>query len=125
MIERRHFPRYTFELEFRVVNQSDQDFRVRANDISEAGISLAITQSVINGLADQGIGLEISNKFQIIPVNEYENMQPGVFIECQVMHIRRLSQEHYLIGAWFNATSSSQQEQINLLLKNARHTNED
>lgn len=125
MNERRHFPRYTCEIEFRVKNTSEQDYRVQANDISEAGISLVVSQSTITGLANNGLSLEIGSKFQLMPCDGSESSPRAVTLKCQIMHVRRLSQEHYLIGAWFNASNPDEQADINSLLGKARHTTED
>ena len=126
MTERRHFPRYACELDFMIIAEPDLYYPVTATDISEAGISLTVSQSVMNSLAEANTTLEIGNKFLLAQTERYE---PANAIEqsipCQVMHARRLSQDFYVIGAWFNNTSSTETDLINHWIQISRHTIEE
>lgn len=108
MSERRHFPRYTCDLELQIQSPQGQYHPVKGNDISEAGISLIVPQSVKTGLANEGISLDIAKKF-LLQLPDCKNMAgEKLEIECQIMHVRRLSQEIYLIGAWFNSAEAAE-----------------
>jgi len=117
MIERRFFPRYHFEMQLRLHGGEEQEFSVDANEISEAGLSFMIPLSILNSLAGSGHAMEIGNKFKIsIP----SDAQFEISIDCQIMHIRRLSQQHYLIGVWFGQLTDQEQAIIKRLVNNAK-----
>jgi len=122
MIERRFFPRYHCGIQLKLHAGEDHEFLVDANEISEAGLSFMITLSILNSLADSGHAMEIGNKFQIsIP----SDAQFEMCIECQIMHIRRLSQEQYLIGIWFGQLTDQEQAIISRLISNAKHNGDE
>ncbi|WP_455198515.1 PilZ domain-containing protein [Kaarinaea lacus] len=126
MTERRHFPRYACEFDFMIIAEPDQYYPVTANDISEAGISLSVAQSVMHSLAEANSALEIGNKFLLAQTDrDTPASAPGEPVHCQVMHARRLSQDFYLIGAWFNNNSTIETERINHWLNISRHTIEE
>jgi len=121
MDERRHFPRYACDLELQIQSPNGRGHPVRSNDISAAGISLRIPQSVISELASEGASLDIGNTFVLLlpTTGKHVGEKPG--IECRVMHVRRLSQDYYLIGAWFNSALAADLLEKCTLLVNARH----
>ena len=122
MIERRFFPRYHCEMQFKLHGEKDQEFFVNCEEISEAGLSFMVSLSILNSLADAGQAMEIGNRFQItLPADP----QFELSIECQIMHMRRLSQEHYLIGVWFGKLSEQDRAIMDRLISNAKIHNEE
>lgn len=125
MIDRRHFPRYNCQAQFRIITPDEQVFAAEACDISDAGISLTISHAVITGLSNTGLHLDVGEKFQLSPLLISQgNALQDIQIDCQVMHIRRLSQDHYLIGAWFNEPDKTALAYINRLIQNAHQASD-
>jgi c-di-GMP-binding flagellar brake protein YcgR len=123
MIERRHFPRYSCELQLGICSPENGIYSVQANDISNAGISLMVSQSVLSRLSAEGLSLETGTRFQLTRVlNNTDPEAAQTRFACQVMHVRRLSQEHYLIGAWFNDMEDTERHALQTLIDNARNT---
>ena len=123
MKERRHFPRYSCDFELQISSpQAGRVHPVQSHDISEAGISLMVSQSVKTRLAQEGTTLDIGNKFiLLVPATDSHPGEPQK-IECQVMHVRRLSQELYQVGAWLNSSSAAELSSWSDLLSNASQT---
>lgn len=116
MIERRFFPRYHCEMQFKLHGEKDQEFFVNCEEISQAGLSFMVSLSVLNSLADTGNPMEIGNRFKItLPADP----QFELSIECQIMHMRRLSQELYLIGVRFGKSTDQDRAIIDRLVTNA------
>ncbi len=116
MIDRRFFPRYSCEMQLKINTHDEQGFIVEANEISEAGLSFKITLTILNSLFNIGCSMEIGDRFVMtIPADN----QFGLDIECQIMHLRRLSQENYQMGVWFGQLQDNEQAIIRRLVNDA------
>ena len=125
MQERRHYPRYSCDAQLRICGSADHQYVVEANDISEAGISLTIAQSVVTNLSSQGVSLDIGSKFDLLLPVVGNDAGESTTICCQVMHARRLSQDYFFIGAWFTEPLETMGVGVNNLIINARNAEED
>lgn len=120
--ERRHYPRYQFTRPLQISQPGTGSYPVQGNDLSEAGVSLRVSQAVMVKLSSEGGGLHTGSHFLLELPDEDNNTSP---IACQVMHARRLSQDSYLVGAWYADPHTGQLPALRALLDNARDSAED
>lgn len=113
MQERRLSPRYPFTRPLDVRGRHGEVFAARSCDISAAAIGLLMARSVVIALAQGGSILTAGDQFEVVVARN------GLSLDCRVRHIRRLSQEQYMVGAWFADLTPEQDAALGLLLQEA------
>jgi len=118
MKERRSAPRYTCQTAINVHSTDNHTHSAQACNISEIGISFYLDDKEILNLYNEGVILNIGDAFNLTFKSNHNNSNSA--IHCLVKQVRRLSQNMYLVGAWFNHLKAEEQLIINNLLKEAR-----
>lgn len=118
MKERRLCPRYEFETDLSVQVGEARAYRVNSCDVSEVGISFYLSQSMLSSLNSAGQHLDIGDRIQLSLKDHAKGADIAVF--CQIKHMRRLSQDRYLIGTWFERIKPDFQNKLNGLLHLAK-----
>jgi len=113
MQERRLSPRYPFTRPVEVRGRRREVFAARSCDISGAAIGLVMARSAVIALAQGGSILTTGDQFEVVLARD------GLSLDCRVRHIRRLSQEQYMVGAWFADLTPEQESALALLLQEA------
>ena len=121
MQERRLFPRYMFERQVQLRGPRGETFDARGCDLSIAGIGLQLRRPVVQALAQGGSVLTIGDPFELILSTAGDHARwAGLTLACRVKHVRRLSQEEYLVAAWFSNLDSAQKAALETLLERIR-----
>lgn len=102
MQERRLFPRYSYEQPIQLVGLSGELFNAESSDISINGIVLQTSRHAVVGLAQGGAVLTAGDRVRLRLFPETANGGSGIFLEGRARHVRRLSQDRYLVGVWFD-----------------------
>ncbi|WP_078120073.1 PilZ domain-containing protein [Thiosocius teredinicola] len=102
MQERRLFPRYSYEQPMQLVGLDGELFDAESSDISVNGIVLQTTRHAVVGLAQGGAILTAGDRVKLRLYPETANNGNGILLEGRARHVRRLSQDRYLVGVWFD-----------------------
>ncbi len=77
-------------------------FDAESSDISVNGIVLQTTRHAVVGLAQGGAILTAGDRVKLRLYPETANNGNGILLEGRARHVRRLSQDRYLVGVWFD-----------------------
>lgn len=120
MTEQRLAPRFACRWPVEVDGPEHRRFHAQAADISETGIAMLVDRAAAACLAPSG-GV-LSPRVPPVSIAVQVPGQPGVGgprLEGRVRHIRRLSQEQYLIGIKFIEPDASRLLEIRALVEQA------
>ena len=121
MQDRRLFPRYSYNSPVELRSRQGARFDAQSWEVSSVGIGLLMERSTVAALAQGGSILSTGDQFELIMVGAADPyFGDSLRVDCRVRHVRRLSQEQYLIGAWFVDPSPAQEAEIVALLERAR-----
>lgn len=119
--ERRLFPRYPLALAVELRSKWGARYTGQGRDLSRGGLTVVVRRAVIAQLVQGRATLAAGDEFQVglasAPPGATEIRLGAV---CRVSHVRRLSQEDYLIGVRFAELSAAQQMALNALLERVR-----
>lgn len=120
MSEQRLAPRFFCRWPVEVVGPQERRFHAQAADISVKGIAMLVDRAAAACLAPSG-GV-LSPRVPPVSIVVQAPGQPGVGsprLEGRVRHIRRLSQEQYLIGIKFSEPDACHLLEIRTLVEQA------
>lgn len=120
MSEQRLAPRFFCRWPVEVVGPEDRRFHAQAADISVTGIAMLVDRAAAACLAPSG-GL-LSPRVPPVSIAVQAPGNPGVGsrrLKGRVRHIRRLSQEQYLVGIKFIEPDASHGVEIKALVEQA------
>lgn len=120
MAERRLYPRYDCVFQVRLVDLQDQPHLVNADNISLNGIALSIDQALKNTLLDQGCHLLAGDSLKIYlpnPPGTGPDTEREQVFTCRIQYLRRLSQQHYQLGGFFDQSDERQQSLLQALVE--------
>jgi hypothetical protein len=121
MHDRRLFPRYSLSSPVEVCNRQGACFEAQSWEISSVGIGLQMSRGAVLGLGQGGSILTTGDQFELIMAGAADPyFGDSLRVDCWVGHVRRLSQEQYVVGARFVEPSPAQQADISALMERAR-----
>ncbi|TVP83331.1 PilZ domain-containing protein [Thioalkalivibrio sp.] len=120
MSEQRLSPRFACRWPVEIVGPEERRFRAQAADISLTGMAMLVDRGVAAFLAPSGGMLNPGVPPVSVAVQAPEYAEVGKLrFEGRVRHIRRLSQEQYLIGIRFTDPDASLQLELQALVEQA------
>ena len=121
MQERRLFPRYPIERSVELLGAQGARFQARTSDISATGLGLRLSRAAVLALAQGGTILTTGDDIQLAVARGSSDPWPGeLSLNCRVKHVRRLSQDEYLVGVWLIDPSPAQKSGLEALVAEAR-----
>jgi len=120
MSEQRLSPRFFCRWPVEIVGPEERRFRAQAADISLTGMAMLVDRGAAASLAPSG-GL-LNPRVPPVSVAVQAPGHAGVgklHFEGRVRHVRRLSQEQYLIGIKFTDPDASLQLELQALVEQA------
>lgn len=123
MEERRLFPRFTFARPVELRSPDGAGFGAESNEISAAGVGMLVSRDAVVSLAQGGSLLTPGDPLDVSINGAEDDLElPGV--HCRVKHVRRLSQDRYLVSVWFAELDSAQKRVVDRLIEQARAANQ-
>ena len=117
MVERRLYPRYDCSFQVRLVDPQGQPHLVKADNISLNGIALDIDQVLKSTFLLQGSHLLAGDSVEIyLPGADNKGWSEKIFT-CRIQYLRRLSQQHYQLGGFFDQADEQQQSLLQALVE--------
>ena len=116
MSERRRYPRYDCSFQVSLVDPGEQAHLVNADNISLNGIALSIDQDIKNTFLDQGCHLLAGDSIKLFLPDPDQKHAPEQLFMCRIQYLRRLSQQHYQLGGFFDQADEQQQALLKALV---------
>jgi len=121
MQDRRLFARYSLSSAVEVRSGQGRRFEAQSWEVSSVGIGLQMSHATVVGLAQGGAILATGDQFELIMADAADPyFGDSLRVDCRVSHVRRLSQEQYVVGARFAEPSPAQEADIAALMERAK-----
>jgi hypothetical protein len=118
MLERRIVPRYPFERPVELSSPQGRQFVAEGCDISAVGICMTLSHAAVVALAQGGGLLTPGDAVQVeiaLPMAQ-QAAEVRLAVACRVSHVRRQSQDRYIVAARFANLRRAEQETLKTLL---------
>lgn len=123
MSEQRLSPRFVCRWPVEIVGPEGRRFRAQAADISVTGMAMLVDRIAATVLAPSGGLLNPRVPPVSVAVHAPGHVEVGrLRFEGRVRHIRRLSQEQYLLGIKFTDPDASIRLELQALVEQAMHS---
>lgn len=105
-----------------VCRSGEVRFAANTVDVSLTGMGLLIDRYAVLALAQGGSVLTPGDSFDLVlcPFVEAVDGVIGPKLEARVRHVRRLSQQEYHVGVWFDALDQGQQSALQSIVDQAQ-----
>lgn len=118
MQDRRLYPRYTFTRPVELRSPAGEAFAGESCDISVAGVGLLVARSAVLALAQGGSILTTGDELRLMLMAAGDALSAiSLGLDCRVKHVRRLSQEQYMVSALFADLSPEQEAALIALVE--------
>jgi c-di-GMP-binding flagellar brake protein YcgR len=115
------FPRFPLERPVRLDGPNGDSFVASSCDISAGGAGLLVSREAAVALAQGGSVLTTGDHVRLsLVAADAASAAAGLSLDCRVKHVRRLSQDQYLVGVWFSDQDPAQQAAVTALVEQAR-----
>ena len=120
MQERRLYPRFPWAHSVRLRGARVEQFQAMSSDISVGGIGLELTRESVVALAQGGHILGPGDHLRVVLPADVAGGRGELDLRCRVRGVRRVSQEKYVAGTWFEQLDPGSEDVIDGLIEVAQ-----